>query len=159
MLQDHKSTSTRACAWLAVCAVFVMLSGCVAQGKKFFPIQGIAGESIVYVYRESGLIGHGLDLQIFANRVSVGTLQVGTYAATNMRPGLYEWTAEPHKTGSVVMSGIEQSGLHGNILLSIELVQGQTYFLKLEEGLGTLLIEPVPSAEGEAALGKLHAPK
>ena len=85
----------------------VMLSACIAHGAKFVPMPGAAGQAVVYVYRESGVIGHGLDLEIFANRESIARLKVGTYEALHLAPGRYAFTAAAHKTASVVLSGIK----------------------------------------------------
>ena len=145
----------RASKILAVLLVALTVGGCLTQGARFVPIQGIAGEAIVYVYRESGVIGHGLDLEVFANRESIARLQVGTYEALHLPPGRYKFTAEPHQTKQVALSGITASGIHGNTLLTLEIDQGYTYYLKLEEGLGSLLIESVPATTATPVLAKM----
>ena len=158
MPQLSSTLAVRISTWVALCFAVVLSSGCLPQGTKFVPIQGIAGQAIVYVYRDSGLVGHGLDLEIFANRQSVVRLQVGTYQAMNLKPGPYTWTAAPHTTDSVVLSGITPGGLHGNALLRLDVIAGQTYFLKLAEGLGSLLIDPVSADEAKVDLQRLRAP-
>ena len=141
---------------LLLLLVSVLMSSCVVYGSKFVPIQGVAGEAIVYVYRDTGLIGHGLDLKISANREAIAQLQVGTYQALTMKPGEYQFTAEAIETGRVVLSGIEDRGIHGNTLLRVEFEQGAAYYLKLAEGLGSLLIDEVSAEQGRADLQRLR---
>ena len=133
----------------------VMLSACIAHGAKFVPMPGAAGQAVVYVYRESGVIGHGLDLEISANRESIARLKVGTYEALHLAPGRYAFTAAAHKTASVVLSGIKDKGIHGNTLLRLEVDAGKTFYLRLEEGLGSLLIDSVSRGQAEPMLAKL----
>jgi hypothetical protein len=141
---------------LLLLLVSVLMSSCVVYGSKFVPIQGVAGEAIVYLYRDTGLIGHGLDLKISANRETIAELAVGTYRALTMKPGEYRFTAEAIKTGAVVLSGIEDRGIDGNTLLIVSLEQGGDYYLKLAEGLGSLLIDEVDAQQGRADLQRLR---
>ena len=127
-----KFSNLRGLLWVLVS---VLMSSCVVYGSKFVPIQGVAGEAIVYIYRDAGLVGQGLDLKIAANREVIAQLPVGTYQALNMKPGEYRFTAEAVKTGRVVLSGIENRGIHGNTLLITRFEQGGAYYLKLAEGL------------------------
>lgn len=141
---------------LLLLLVSVLMTSCVVYGSKFVPIQGVAGEAIVYVYRDAGLIGHGLDLKILANREEIAQLPVGTYQALNLKPGEYRFTAEAVPTGRVVLSGIENRGIFGNTLLTINFEQGTDYYLKLAEGLGSLLIDEVDAEQGRAELKRLR---
>ena len=133
----------------------LLLAGCMYYGAKFVPVSGAVGQAVVYVYRESGVIGHGMDLEVFANRASIARLQVGTYEGFHLPPGQYAFTATPHKTHTVVLSGIEERGIHGNTLLRLEVQQGHTYYLRLEEGLGSLLIDSVSRERAQPILAKL----
>jgi len=140
---------------LLLLLVSVLITSCAVYGSKFVPIQGVAGEAVVYIYRDAGLVGYGLDLKILANREAVAQLPVGTYQALTMKPGEYRFTAEAIKTGHVVLSGLEDRGIHGNTLLVVTFEQGGDYYLKLAEGLGSLLIDEVDAEQGQDDLKRL----
>lgn len=140
--------------WLVLLTSF-LVAGCATQGKPFFPIQGEAGKSILYVYRENGLLGRGLELEILANGESLATLAVGTFHAMRIEPGHYDFEARATRGKAPVLSGVQPSQLEDNTLLALDIVEAHTYYVVVEEGLGYVLLEPVAADEAQAKLAKL----
>ncbi|MEM7405948.1 MAG: DUF2846 domain-containing protein [Pseudomonadota bacterium] len=140
--------------WLL--AATLAVAGCLPEGAPFKRIEPAADTGTIYIYRDTGAIGHGLDLEIFANRESIARLQVGTYKALQLAPGEYRIMAEPHKTQGIVLSGIETSGIKGNTLLRLTVQPGEVYYLELEEGLGSLLVNDVDWKTAEPVLSRMR---
>ena len=144
--------------WMLAGLALIALSGCMSmpKGERFYQIQGEAGKSILYVYRDRGVVGHGLELQVIMNDEPLATLPVGTFHAQLVEPGQYAFKARARRGEEPVLSGVQPSQLEGNTLLQLDVKEAHTYYVIVEEGLGYVLLEPVPAVKALSDLKSLR---
>ena len=119
-------------------------------------IQGAAGKGVVYIYRDSKLVGQGLEIEVLMDGVSVVRLPTGTFYATLLEPGLKRLQVKVHKAPKgIVLSGVEPEQVKDYNLLDLEVKQDAKHFVQVEEGLGYILLTPREEAEALKSLGEL----
>jgi hypothetical protein len=120
----------------------IALTGCATHTtERFFQIQGDAGKAIIYVYRDRGFIGHGLELEIVMNDEPAAKIPVGTFFATHAEPGTIRFAVRAKRGDQPVLSGVKPDQLDGYTLLELKVNPAQTYYIEIEEGLGYVLLE------------------
>lgn len=144
--------------WVGLALITLGLGACSSapKGERFLQIQGEAGKGIVYIYRDSKLVGQGLEVQVLMDGVSLVRLPTGTFHATLLEPGLKRLQVKVHKAPKrIVLSGVESEQVKGYNLLDLEVKQDLKHFVQVEEGLGYILLTPRKEAEALKALDEL----
>jgi hypothetical protein len=141
--------------WMLAGAALAALSGCISvpKGEGFYQLEGEAGKSVLYIYRDHGVVGYGLELQVILNDAPLVTLPAGTFHVQLVKPGRHSFKTRARRGKEPVLSGVQPSQLEGNTLLQLEMKEANTYYVVVEEGLGYVLLESVPAV---VALDKLR---
>lgn len=149
--------------WILLAILTLGLGACAntPKGDRFSQIQGETGKGVVYIYRDSKLVGQGLEIEVLMDGVSVARLPTGTFHATLLEPGLKRLQVRVHKAPKgLVLSGVQPEQVKDYNLLDLEVKQAVKHFVQVEEGLGYILLTPREEAVALQALDKLvKAPK
>ena len=127
-------------------ALAIINGGCLTIGERDFTPVRDDGRATVYVYRKDGLLGHNLDLEIKVNGDRFATLETGRYHVQHLAPGELSFGANAIRHEWPVLSGVTVDQLQGNTLLTMPVEAGEVYFVIVEEGVGSILLEPVSAA-------------
>ncbi len=128
----------------------------LTQGERFVPLADVPGKATLYVLRDNLVVGRGLDLDILINGETLTTLQPGAYHATHVAPGELRFGAAARRGKGPLLSGIEPDQLTGNLLLTMNVAANRTYYVTVEEGLGSVLLEPLSYEEAWERLPELR---
>jgi hypothetical protein len=105
----------------------MLLAGCATLGPKFEAAQAIpADKAVIYVYRESGIVGGGVAYMVRVNDADVSTLPAGGYFVYLATPGELEFSAKTEARTSV----------------TLDAKAGQTYYIKGTIGVGLFVGHP-----------------
>ncbi|MFC4270217.1 DUF2846 domain-containing protein [Sneathiella chungangensis] len=105
---------------------FLVLVGCSASGPLYTERNNIntpaPGKALVYVYRIDTIIGSGVSAHLLDDGKDVGAVNVGGYFVYEADPGVHTLFTET--------TGIDEP-------TKIEMVAGQTYYLRIDYEPGT----------------------
>jgi hypothetical protein len=85
--------------------ISILIEGCGASGPIFKPIEPIpAGKGVVYIYRESGLVGGGVYGTVTANKTPITKIKNGGYFPYLSSPGTVHFEVSTEATNEADVS-------------------------------------------------------
>jgi hypothetical protein len=79
--------------------IAILIEGCGASGPVFKPIDPIpAGKGVVYIYRESGIVGGGVYGTATANKIPITKIRNGGYFPYLSNPGTVHFEVSTEAT-------------------------------------------------------------
>lgn len=139
-----------------VLSTALLTIGCSAPGPMFQPAEIRNDSALVYVYRNSKVVGSGNVFTLVANGKPVADIANGSYYPLYAPAGEIQFMVVQHLRPPLVLHLLSEIELKDKVKLTVSVQNNSVRYVRLNHGGGYVNLESVPDSVGREEIRGLN---